>query len=115
MTLRIASLDTADKHTFDHGQMRVSQLEDTVFVRAVFNPGWSWSLDVRPSAGTESCRVAHTGVILAGRLHIRMDDGTEADLGPGDAHVVGPGHDAWVVGDDQCVIIDITAAPPSPK
>jgi dienelactone hydrolase len=36
-----------------------------------------------------------------------MDDGTEAELGPGDAHVVPPGHDAWVVGDEQCVLLDI--------
>jgi hypothetical protein len=35
-----------------------------------------------------------------------MSDGRELDLGPGDAHLVGPGHDAWVVGDEPCVTID---------
>jgi hypothetical protein len=39
-----------------------------------------------------------------------MDDGSELEFGPGDAHVVSPGHDAWVVGDEPCVIIDIGLA-----
>lgn len=35
-------------------------------------------------------------------------DGTEVDLGPGDAFEVGPGHDAWVKGDEVCVALDVT-------
>ena len=31
------------------------------------------------------------------------DDGTEADLTAGDAYVIEPGHDAWVVGDEPAV------------
>jgi hypothetical protein len=108
MTLQIASLDTVgEKRSFDHGQLHIITLGDATIGRAVFNPGWRWSTDVKPAAGTDSCQVAHTGVVLSGRFHVRMDDGTEADLGPGDAHVVPPGHDAWVVGDEQCVTIDI--------
>jgi hypothetical protein len=34
----------------------------------------------------------------------------ELDLSPGDAHVVGPGHDAWVVGGEPCVTTDFAAA-----
>lgn len=111
MTLRVASLDTAgEKRSFDHGQLDIVTLGDAVIGRAIFNPGWRWSIDVRPTAGTDSCQVAHAGVVLSGRFHVRMDDGTEADLGPGDAHVVPPGHDAWVIGDEQCVMIDIAHA-----
>jgi hypothetical protein len=108
MTLQVASLDTAsDKRSFDHGQLDIITLGDATIGRAVLNPGWRWSIDVRPPAGADSCQVAHTGVVLSGRFHVRMDDGTEADLGPGDAHIVPPGHDAWVIGDEQCVIIDV--------
>jgi predicted small metal-binding protein len=39
-----------------------------------------------------------------------MDDGREAELGAGDAHRVGPGHDGWVVGDGPCVVIDVLGA-----
>jgi uncharacterized cupin superfamily protein len=37
-----------------------------------------------------------------------MDDGTEVEYGPGDVGVIPPGHDAWVVGNDPVVVIDIT-------
>ncbi len=56
--------------------------------------------------GTDSCRGTHRSYVVSGRLHVAMSDGRELDLGPGDAHLVGPGHDAWVVGDEPCVTID---------
>jgi mannose-6-phosphate isomerase-like protein (cupin superfamily) len=108
MNPHIGNLDTqGEKIAFDHGQLNAVTLDGTMIARAVLNPGWRWSTDVKPGSGTESCQARHAGVVLSGRLHVRMDNGTEADLGPGDAHVVPPGHDAWVVGDEQCLIIDI--------
>lgn len=94
------------RRTMDHGVLEVVSLPGTTIARAVFQPGWRWSTDLAGAAGTDSCQVAHAGVVLSGRFHVRMDDGRELDLGPGDAHVVGPGHDAWVLGDEECVIID---------
>jgi class 3 adenylate cyclase len=35
-----------------------------------------------------------------------MDDGQEADIGPGGVYEIPPGHDAWVVGDDPWVTIE---------
>jgi cupin domain len=113
MTLEAQNISTGVKRTFDHGDMNIVALAGTTIVRAVFNPGWRWSSDVKPEAGTESCQAAHAGIVLSGRFTVRMDDGTEAELGPGDAHVVGPGHDAWVVGDEPCVLIDIAPATPT--
>jgi hypothetical protein len=37
-----------------------------------------------------------------------MDDGTEAEFGPGDVSLLPPGHDAWVVGNEPVVVIDIS-------
>ena len=74
--------------------------------RAVFEPGWRWSNDVKPLVGTTSCQVAHTGYVLSGHMHVVMDDGSEGDAGPGDALVISPGHDAWIVGDEACVMLD---------
>lgn len=32
--------------------------------------------------------------------------GIETEVGPYEAFEVGPGHDAWVVGDEPCVALD---------
>ncbi len=36
-----------------------------------------------------------------------MDDGSEGEIGPGDVFSIAPGHDAEVVGDEACVMIDV--------
>ncbi|GAB2783441.1 hypothetical protein GCM10027073_15190 [Streptomyces chlorus] len=63
-----------------------------------------------PIAGTPSCRIHHNGYVLQGRLRIRMDDGAESEVGPGDVFVCTPGHDAWVVGEEQVVVYDFAGA-----
>ena len=79
-------------------------------MRAIFEPGWKWSESVKPIAGTDSCQVAHMGYQISGRMKVRMDDGSEQEFGPGDAGVIPPGHDAWVVGDEPVVFIDFQGA-----
>ena len=101
------NLDSPEEsRAFTHGRMDVVNLSGVTVGRAEFEPGWKWSNDVKPIAGTESCQVAHTGYVLAGRMHIVMDDGVEGEVGPGDAVVISPGHDAWIVGDETCVMLD---------
>jgi len=100
-----------ETRTFDKGRMDLITLSDTTIGRAVFEPGWQWSECLRPLVGTESCQVAHTGYILSGRLHVVMDDGTEALLNEGEMFVIAPGHDAWTVGDEPCIALDIQGAP----
>ena len=79
--------------------------------RATFEPGWRWSEHIKPAAGTELCEVTHTGYVVSGRQVVRTADGTEIELQPGDAFVIAPGHDAWVVGDEPCVTVDFGAIP----
>lgn len=75
--------------------------------RAVFAPGWKWSENVKPIAGTHSCEFPHFMYVVSGRMRVVMDDGTEALLGPGDLATVAPGHDAEVIGEEACVVIDM--------
>ena len=93
----------------DKGRAEVVTLEGHTILRATFEPGWRWSEHVKPIAKTDSCQAGHTAYIVSGRMHIKMDDGTEREVGPGDAMVCAPGHDAWVVGGEPCVMIDFTA------
>jgi uncharacterized cupin superfamily protein len=50
--------------------------------------------------GTESCPVTHLINVISGRIVVRMDDGSQAEFGPGDIGFVPSGHDAWIVGDE---------------
>jgi hypothetical protein len=76
---------------------------ETTAARFAFEPGWRWSECIKPVAGTDSCQARHVGVAGSGTLHVLGDDGSEAEIGPGDAYVIEPGHDAWVVGDQGFV------------
>jgi hypothetical protein len=109
-TFEVKNLESPDeRRSMDNGVLEVVNLPGATIARAVFQPGWRWSTDIAPVVGTRSCQVGHTSYIISGRLHVRMDDGREYDFGPGDAHVVAPGHDAWVLGDEPCVAIDFTS------
>jgi hypothetical protein len=103
--------DSPDEtRTISKGKVEVVNLGDVQAMRATFEPGWKWSESVKPIAGTDSCQVAHMGYQVAGRMAVRMDDGSELEFGPGDAGLIPPGHDAWVVGDESVVFIDFQGA-----
>jgi uncharacterized cupin superfamily protein len=98
------NFDSPDEtRTPDKTRVDVVRHGDTVAARMAFEPGWKWSECVKPVVGTDSCQVRHVGVVQLGSLHVAHEDGTEADIGPGDAYVIEPGHDAWVVGDETFV------------
>ena len=44
---------------------------------------------------------------VSGRLRVVMEDGSEAEFGPGEVGLIPPGHDAWVVGNEPVVMVDI--------
>lgn len=46
--------------------------------------------------------------MVSGRLHVVMDDGTEEEIGAGDAYVIPPGHDAWVVSNEPGVVVEFS-------
>lgn len=86
----------------------VVKIGEHTVMRSNFEPGWKWSECVKPAAGTDSCQVHHVIYAVSGRLKVKMNDGTEKEFGPGDAGVIPPGHDAWVVGNESFVGVDFT-------
>lgn len=92
-----------ETRTPEKTRVDVVHLGAATAARMTFEPGWKWSDCVRPVAGTDSCELRHVGVVDSGRLHVRHDDGSEMEVGPGEAYVIEPGHDAWVVGDQTFV------------
>ena len=107
--LRRMSLDKPEEvrpFQDDTGHLELVNIAEGAVGRATFRPGWQWSRHVKPIAGTESCQASHRGYVISGQMTIRMDDGEEVRFGPGDFMICAPGHDAWVVGDESCVVID---------
>jgi hypothetical protein len=92
------------------GKADIVNLGQVTMMRTTLPSGWKWSTDVKPIAGTESCQAPHLGYVLSGRMHVVMDDGTAEDFGPGDLMMAAPGHDAWVVGNESYVGLDITGS-----
>ena len=93
-----------------HGHVDVVTIGDFTLGKGVFEPGWRWSTDVKPIAGTDTCLARHTGVCVSGQMAVKADDGSEMTVGPGDVVVLEPGHDAWTVGDEPCVMYDTGVA-----
>ncbi len=92
--------------TFDNGRAEVLAIGGMEIGRLVFEPGWRWSEHVRPLAGTELCEAPHFQYHVAGTLRIRTADGEEFDATPGQVTSLPAGHDAWVVGDEDVVVVD---------
>ncbi len=104
------SLDEPDEvrpFTDNSGRLELVNLDVAPVGRATFQPGWRWSTHVKPIAGTDSCEAAHACYFVSGRMKVIMTgSGEELEYGPGDVAIMAPGHDAWIVGDEPCVVID---------
>src|SRR5690242_20413094 len=101
------SFDDPDEiRRFANGRVEILNVGGGVVGRIICEPGWRWSNDVKPIAGTDSCQAPHFQYHVSGRIGVRMDDGTEFVAEPGDITSLPSGHDAWVVGDEPAVVVD---------
>src|SRR5512140_2301022 len=86
--------------TFPHGRVELVKIGGGTVGRLILEPGWRWSTDVKPIAGSTWCEAPHFQYVVSGCLHILMADGDEFDLKTGYVNTLPSGHDAWVVGDE---------------
>jgi hypothetical protein len=108
MTVKKFSAPDEKRSFTDKGHAEILRFGGGVVGRGMFEPGWRWSTHVKPIAGTRSCEASHSGYVVSGRMHIVMDDGEETDIAAGDYVEIPPGHDAWTLGNETCVIIDVS-------
>ena len=105
--MELKSLNTPDEvRTFDKGKLELVKIGGATVGRATFQPGWKWSESVKPLVKTKSCEAPHFQYHVSGILRIKMDDGTEVEVKPGEVSFVPSGHDAWVVGNEPVVVVD---------
>lgn len=96
--------------SFNHGKVELVNISGGTVGRFILEPGWRWSVDVKPIAGTEWCEAPHFQYLVSGRLHVKMADGKEFDLDPGDVSNLPANHDAWVLGNEPVVLVDWSGA-----
>jgi hypothetical protein len=91
---------------FALGKVELINLNGATLGRATLQPGWRWSTSLKESSKTKSCEAPHYQYHVKGTLRIMMDDGTTFDCKAGDVSSLPMGHDAWVVGNEEVVVID---------
>jgi hypothetical protein len=94
---------------FPHGRLELLSFGNDEFYvigRLNVQPGWRWSADVGPSAGTDLCQLAHFAYCVSGVMGFSLPDGTEFIMQAGDAAAIHAGHDAWVIGQDPVIMLD---------
>jgi hypothetical protein len=96
--------------SFPFGRFELFRIGELEIGRAVYEPGWRWTDHLRPAATTDLCEVEHVGLVLSGRAAVKMRDGREITLTPGDFFSVPPGHDSWVVGSEEYVSLHFLGA-----
>jgi hypothetical protein len=93
--------------TFGPVEIDVADVGDARIKRSIYPPGMRWSTDLAPLVGTERCLHAHAGFLVHGSVHFEYPDGCVVDLSAPAVLDVAPGHDAWVVGDEPAVLIEV--------
>jgi len=92
------------------GKLQLVTVGGFTFGLRTLESGWKWTIHMRPVMKTETCEVRHVGYVISGRMGFLMDDGTELEVGAGDAFDVKAGHDAWTMGEQPVVFLDLIGA-----
>ncbi len=66
-----------ERRTPPNTEMDTVQFGNRKVTRITYHPGWRWTNDIKPTAGTDLCQVNHFVYVLSGQTHVVMADGTE--------------------------------------
>ena len=102
-----AAMPGADHITFGPIELDIVRVGDARIKRIIYPAGTHWADDLGPLVGTDTCRHAHAGFLAHGALRFEYPDGCRVDLVAPAVVDVAPGHDAWVIGDEPAVLIEV--------
>lgn len=103
------ALEDGERIEMAGGRVRIESVElgGAVVKRVAHAPGWRWTEHSSAEVGEDRCPRRHVGVIVRGRMRVEDADGRGFEAGEGDVVAIEPGHDAWTVGDEPSVLIEL--------
>lgn len=102
----LAPIPGADHREIGGVQLDIVQAGEARVKRMIFHPGFRWSSEMKPIAGTDQCMHAHVGFLAQGQVHVQYPDGCTREFKAPAVLEIAPGHDAWIVGDEPAVVIE---------
>jgi hypothetical protein len=103
----LAPIPGADHREIGGVQLDIMPAGQARVKRTIYKVGFRWDSDMKPLVGTDYCLHAHVGMLVQGHIQLRFADGCVRDFTAPCAVVVEPGHEGWVVGDTQAVLIEV--------
>ena len=88
-------------------QLEIGRAGGARVKRAIYPPGFRWSVDMKPVVGTDLCLHAHVGFLESGAIRIEYPDGCAVEYEAPSVVAIEPGHDGAVVGDAPAVLIEL--------
>ena len=101
-----ARVKGAERREVGHVRLEVGRAGAARVKRMIYPPGFRWSVDMKPSVGTDLCMHAHVGFLASGEIHIEYADGCIVEHKAPQIVSIEPGHDGWVVGKKPVVLIE---------
>jgi hypothetical protein len=103
----LAEIEGAERRDVGGCIVDVVQVGTARLKRSVYPVGFRWSKDMAPIVGADRCRYAHVGFLLRGEIGGEYRDGCTFSYTAPAAVAIEPGHDAWVVGDEPAVLVEV--------
>jgi hypothetical protein len=102
----LAPVKGAERRDIGHVRLEVGRAGAARVKRMVYPVGFRWSVDMKPSVGTDLCMHAHVGFLARGEIHVEYADGCVVEHRAPQIVAIEPGHDGWVVGNEPVVLIE---------
>jgi hypothetical protein len=102
----LAPVKGAERRDIGHVRLEVGRAGAARVKRMIYPVGFRWSVDMKPSVGTDLCMHAHVGFLARGEIHIEYADGCVVEHRAPQIVAIEPGHDGWVVGNEPVVLIE---------
>lgn len=104
-----APIEGADRREIGGAIVDIVRAGNGRVKRAIYPPGFRWSTHMRPNVASDLCMHAHVGLLARGKIEGSFDDGCTFAYEAPAVVAIEPGHDAWVVGDQEAVLIQFDA------